>query len=124
MFPCPRRGVFSFASWSPPRFSYIVRPLRKPLWEMASSLAVGGGFKRPPPDDQEKWIWRAQEFMTFTYAATGIGLMVLGLLPWKVLVLWYLTAVFILFTNGLRTLAAHCYCNPPDHEMSFFGAIP
>jgi fatty acid desaturase len=27
--------------------------------------------------------------------------------------------VFILFTNGLRTLVAHCYRNPPDREMKF-----
>lgn len=99
--------------------SYIIQPLRKPLWEMASSLAVGAGFKRPLPDEREKHIWWVQEFTTFAYAATGITLMALGILSWKVLALWYLAAVFILFTNGLRTLVAHCYRNPPNHEMSF-----
>jgi fatty acid desaturase len=99
--------------------SYIVQPLRKPLWEMASSLAVGGGYKRPLPDEREKRIWWAQEFATFAYAGTGVGLMAAGALPGRVLALWYLVAVFILFTNGLRTLAAHAYRNPPDHEMSF-----
>ena len=99
--------------------SYIIQPLRKPLWEMASSLAVGGGFKRPLPDDHEKRIWWAQEFLTFAYAGIGMALMISGILPWKVLVLWYATAVFILFTNGIRTLAAHCYQNPPAHEMTF-----
>ena len=99
--------------------SYILQPLRKPLWEMASSLAVGGGYKRPLPDEREKHLWWVQEFMTFAYAATGILLMAWGILPWRVLLLWYLAAVFILFTNGLRTLVAHCYKNPPNHEMTF-----
>ena len=99
--------------------SYILQPLRKPLWELASSLAVGAGFKRPLPDDRERKIWWTQEFLTFGYAAAGMTLMILGILPWKVLIFWYATAVFILFTNGVRTLAAHCYKNPPSHEMTF-----
>ena len=99
--------------------SYLVQPLRKPLWELASSLAVGSGFKRPLPDKREQRIWWVQEFLTFAYAATAFFLMVRGILPWKVLGLWYAAAVFILFTNGLRTLVAHCYLNPPDREMTF-----
>lgn len=99
--------------------SYVVQPLRKPLWELASSLAVGSGFKRPLPDDRERRVWWVQEFLTFLYAALGVALMAGGLLPWKVLALWYAVAVFILFTNGLRTLVAHAYRNPPDHPMSF-----
>ncbi len=112
-------AVFLFRFLIATPLSYIIHPLRKPLWEMASSLAVGGGFKRPLPRKKEKWIWEIEEFLTFTYAAIAIGLMALGILPWKVLILWYLVAAFILFTNGLRTLAAHCYRNPPDHEMTF-----
>ncbi len=112
-------GIFliRFALLTP--LSYIIQPLRKPLWEYASSLAVGTGNKRPTPTDKEKYIWWIQEFLTFAYAATGVSLMVFGIWPWKVLVLWYLAAVFILFTNGLRTLVAHCYRNPPDREMQF-----
>ncbi len=109
--------LFRFLILTP--LSYIIQPLRKPLWEMASSLAVGGGFKRPAPTEREGKIWIAQEFMTFAYSAVGVLLIWVGLLPWKVLVLWYATAVFILFTNGLRTLVAHCYRNPPTHEMTF-----
>lgn len=99
--------------------SYVIQPLRKPLWEMASSLVVSGDYKRPMPTSAERRLWLFQEFMTFAYSLAGITLIVSGVLPWKVLALWYLAAVFILFTNGLRTLAAHCYRNPPDHEMKF-----
>ena len=99
--------------------SYIIPPMRKPLWEMASSLVVSPGYKRPEPTDRERTIWHLQEFMTVLYSAVGAALLFMGILPLKVLVLWYLAAVFILFVNGLRTLAAHCYRNAPDHEMGF-----
>ena len=99
--------------------SYVIPALRKPLWELASSLVVSPGYKRPLPSLTEKRLWIFQEFMTFFYAFMGIALMFFGIWPWKVLVLWYLLAVFILFMNGLRTLAAHCYRNPPDHELLF-----
>ncbi len=117
MFLAPAVFLLRFLIATP--LSYIIQSLRKPLWELASSLAVGGGFKRALPDKKEKRIWWVQEFLTFAYGTTGITLMTLRILPWKVLILWYLTAVFILFTNGLRTLVAHCYRNPPNHEMSF-----
>lgn len=117
MLLAPAVFLFRFAVLTP--LSYVIQPLRKPLWEMASSLAVGPGYKRPIPDEKEKRVWWVQEFMTFAYAATGLALMAARILPWKVLLLWYLVAVFILFINGLRTLVAHCYRNPPDREMTF-----
>ncbi len=117
MLLVPAIFLIRFLALTP--LSYVVQPLRKPLWELASSLAVGSGFKRPLPDKREQKIWWIQEFMTFAYATTGILLMIRGVLPWKVLGFWYAAAVFILFTNGLRTLVAHCYLNPPDREMTF-----
>lgn len=117
MLVAPAVFLFRFLVLTP--VSYVIRPLRRPLWELASSLAVRAGFKRPLPTEREKRPWLVQEFMTFAYAATGAGLMVSGILPWKTLLLWYLIAVFVLFTNGLRTLVAHCYRNAPDHEMTF-----
>jgi fatty acid desaturase len=117
MLLAPALFLFRFLALTP--LSYFIQLLRKPLWEMASSLAVSPGYKRPPPATREKYLWWAQEFGTFTYAGAGITLIVLGILPWKILLLWYLAAVFVLFTNGLRTLVAHCYRNPPDHEMNF-----
>lgn len=99
--------------------SYLLPPLRKPLWVLGSSLAAGGSYRRPLPDEKEKMTARIQEYITFIYLATAFTLMVKGILPWKVLVLWYLVAVFILVANSIRSLAAHCDRNPPDHVMSF-----
>ena len=99
--------------------SYVIRPLRQPLWVLASSLAAGGSYRRPLPGKRENRTGMVQEFATFAYLAAGIILMSLGILPWKVLLFWYLTAVFILVANSVRSLAAHCDRNPPDHVMSF-----
>ena len=98
--------------------SYIFWPMRKPLWVLGSSLAVGGSYRRPLPEPREKWIAGIQEFLTFAYLAIAFILMAKGILPWKVLALWYLLAAFILMTNALRSLVAHCDRNPPDHVMS------
>ena len=99
--------------------SYIIWPLRKPLWILGSSLAAGGPYRRPLPNEREKRTAWIQEFMTFAYLATAFTLMVKGILSWKVLVIWYLVAVFILVANSMRSLAAHCDRNPADHVMSF-----
>ncbi|HEY5038281.1 MAG TPA: fatty acid desaturase [bacterium] len=99
--------------------SYIFYPLRKPLWVLASHLAAGGTYRRPLPDPKEKRSAWIQEFMTFAYLATGVTLMAQGILPWKVLLIWYFIAVFILVANSVRSLAAHCDRNPPGHVMSF-----
>ncbi len=99
--------------------SYVFYPLRKPLWVFASHLAAGGTYRRPLPNPKEKWEAAIQEFMTFAYLATAFTLMVKGILPWKVLGVWYFMAGFILVFNSLRSLAAHCDRNPPDHVMTF-----
>lgn len=99
--------------------SYLVPPLRKSLWEYASSLAVSHTYKRPVPSRSERTIWHLQEFMTFIYVGIGAFLVYKGPIPLKAVALWYAIAASILFVNGLRTLAAHCYRNPADHEMTF-----
>ncbi len=99
--------------------SYLMPPLRKPLWEYASSLAVSHTYKRPEPTHIERTIWHLQEFSTFLYVGIGAFLVFKGLVPLKAVVLWYLLAATILFVNGLRTLVAHCYRNPSNHEMTF-----
>jgi fatty acid desaturase len=116
MLVAPSAFLLRFLVLTP--LSYILWPLRKPLWILGSSLAVGGDYRRTLPGRKEKWAAGVEEFMTFAYLATALALMVKGILPWKVLVLWYLLAVFILVANALRSLVAHCDRNPPDHVMS------
>jgi fatty acid desaturase len=99
--------------------SYLLPALREPLWIYGSSLAVGGDYRRPLPDRAEKRMGFLQELATFLCLALFFFLMARGILPWKALAVWYGMAVFILVTNALRSLVAHCDRNPPDHIMTF-----
>ncbi|HJT25512.1 MAG TPA: fatty acid desaturase, partial [bacterium] len=100
--------------------SYLIPPLRKLLWEYLSSLSIDPEWKRPEPQERDGKWWRLQEFLTFAYAVAFGFLLWKGILPLKVLVLWYLVATLILLTNGLRTVAAtHCYRNPAGHILEF-----
>jgi fatty acid desaturase len=100
--------------------SYLIPPLRKLLWEYLSSLSIDTEWKRPAPQERDGKYWRIQEFVTFLYAAVFLFLLWKGILPLKVLILWYTVSALILLTNGLRTIAAtHCYRNPADNVLEF-----
>lgn len=97
--------------------SYLHKKLRQLIWESASSLTIDFNYRRPAPSSREEPSWRLQEFFTFLYGATAVGLVIAGILPWQVLLLWYLIAVLMFLLNSLRTLAAHAYRNPGDTVM-------
>jgi fatty acid desaturase len=100
--------------------SYLIPPLRKLLWEYLSSLSIDPEWARPAPQERDGKWWQLQEWLTFGYAVAFGLLLWKGILPLKVLVLWYIVATLILLTNGLRTVAAtHCYRNPADHILEF-----
>ncbi len=117
MLIAPTLFILRFLLLAP--LSYLVPPIRKPLWVLGSHLAVGGPYRRLLPDEPEELEGRIQEAVTFLYVLAGFTLMAKGILPWKTLAVWYLIAVFILVTNALRSLVAHCDRNPPDHIMTF-----
>jgi len=100
--------------------SYFIPPLRKLLWEYLSSLSIDPEWKRPPAQERDGKWWRLQEILTFAYAVVFGVLLWKGVLPLKVLVLWYIVSALILLVNGLRTIAAtHCYRNPAEHVLEF-----
>jgi len=100
--------------------SYLIPPLRKLLWEYLSSLSIDPEWKRPPPQERDGHFWRLQEIVTFAYLSAFGFLLWKGILPMKVLVLWYVVSTLILLTNGLRTVGAtHCYRNSAGHILEF-----
>nr|WP_205010647.1 fatty acid desaturase [Nitrosomonas oligotropha] len=98
--------------------SYLIPPLRKIVWERASSLTIDPTYRRAPDAIRNDLNWRQQELGAFLFGASVIALVVLGVFPYSVLVLWYLTAVAVFILNSLRTLAAHAYRNPGDRKMT------
>jgi fatty acid desaturase len=99
--------------------SYLIPPLRKFCWEHASSLTINPTYKRPKDCIRNDKYWQLQEFATFVFATIVITCVVYEILPFKVLILWYLVGMVIFLLNSLRTLSAHAYRNPGNHKMEF-----
>ncbi|GJL73226.1 MAG: hypothetical protein NMNS01_24250 [Nitrosomonas sp.] len=99
--------------------SYLIPPLRKIVWERASSLTIDPSYKRAENAIRSDTNWQQQELATCLFATLTITSVVLGILPYSILVLWYAIAAAIFILNSLRTLAAHAYRNPGEHHMTF-----
>jgi len=99
--------------------SYLHGTFRHLLWERASSLATDMSYRRPAPGPRDEESWRLQEFATFVFGATVVTLVLVGTLPERTLLIWYLASVLVFVLNSLRTLAAHAFRNPAQHRMSF-----
>lgn len=98
--------------------SYLIPPLRKIVWERASSLTIDPNYRRAADAIRNDLNWRQQEMAACLFGAVIITLVMLEVLPYSLLVLWYLIAVAVFFLNSLRTLAAHAYRNPGDRKMT------
>jgi fatty acid desaturase len=98
--------------------SYVIPPVRKFVWERASSLTIDPTYRRAENAVRNDLNWRQQEMAACLFAAIIIMLVLLEVLPYSLLVLWYLVAVTVFFLNSLRTLAAHAYRNPGEHKMT------
>ncbi|SES88873.1 Fatty acid desaturase [Nitrosospira multiformis] len=99
--------------------SYFIPPLRRILWERASSLTIDMNYKRAPNALRNDRHWRIQEFGAFVFITAVVTCIALGILTSYFLVFWYVIAMFIFFINSLRTLTAHAYRNSADHPMEF-----
>ena len=97
--------------------SYLHEGIRRFAWERASSLTIDLSYRRPIPSSGDRKAWKLQEFFTFLYGATVISLISIGVIPYRVAILWYFVSFSIFFLNSLRTLAAHSYRNPGDRVM-------
>lgn len=98
--------------------SYLIPPLRRIVWERASSLTIDPTYRRAPDAIRNDLNWQQQELGAFVFGASVIALVWFGVFPLSVLILWYLIAVSVFILNSLRTLAAHAYRNPGDRKMT------
>ena len=87
----------------------VIRPLRKLVWERASSLSINPDFRRRPPEGDFARMVHWQEAGTFVWAWALLGsTQVLGWRPLLIaLAVVSATAVF----NQIRTLVAHLWQN-------------
>ena len=96
----------------------MIPPLRKIVWERASSLTIDPTYRRAENAIRNDLNWRQQELATFLFATTVTILAITDVIPYSLLILWYLVAVTVFTLNSLRTLAAHAYRNPGDRKMT------
>lgn len=97
---------------------YLIPPLRKIVWERASSLTIDPAYRRAKDAIRNDHNWRQQEIAACLFGTSVIVLVTLKVFPALLLVLWYLIAVTVFILNSLRTLAAHAYRNPGDRKMT------
>lgn len=97
---------------------YLIPPLRKLVWERASSLTIDPAYRRAKDAIRNDHNWRQQEIAACLFGTSVIALVTLKVFPASLLVLWYLIAVTVFILNSLRTLAAHAYRNPGDRKMT------
>ncbi len=116
-FLLPALLVLRFALLTP--LSYLIPSLRKIVWERASSLTIDPTYKRPKNAIRNDLNWRQQETATCVIALLVGALAVFEIIPYAVVVLWYLITVVIFLLNSLRTLAAHAYRNPGENKLTF-----
>ncbi len=101
--------------------SWLIPPLRGPVWRHVSSLAIDLHYVRGPDTIRNDRRWRVQETMASAWALGTLTAIAFGVLPWSVLWTWYAVAVLVFILNSLRTLGAHAYRNAPDHTLDTTG---
>lgn len=101
--------------------SWVIPPLRGFNWRHLSSLQIDMNYVRGPDTIRNDHHWRVQEAIAALVALAAFAAMIVGVLPWKVLWVWYAVAVLMFILNSLRTLGAHAYRNPPDRHLDTTG---
>jgi len=118
----PLLAVVRFGLLTP--LTWISRPVRDWVHQHMSSMIMDPMYIRPLPSRRTLRVIRLQELFCFLWIVF-IGLRMfapMGLLPGEMrptfLLHVYLTAVFVLTLNALRTLGAHRWTND-GREMTF-----
>lgn len=118
----PILAVIRFGVLTP--MTWFNTPLRDWVLRHASSMIIDPTYLRPLPTEKALRQIRYQEFMTWGYI-TIFGVLIYrgafhnGVVsPW-VLLQAYLTGVFIVTVNAVRTLGAHRWLNKSEDEMTF-----
>jgi fatty acid desaturase len=89
--------------------SYCSKSLRSFVLEKTSSFSINLNYQRTRSSLNTVAMWQAQEFIACFYGWIFIVLILEGVLPYKVLGLWFIIFGVVFFLNSLRTLVAHCY---------------
>ncbi|TWT32239.1 Fatty acid desaturase [Posidoniimonas corsicana] len=118
----PVLAVVRFGVLTP--LTWFNTPLRRWVMTHASSMVIDPTYLRPYPTAKALRLIRRQEALTFLYIVAAAVLLYRGAFhdgvvsPW-VLLQAYLTGVFVVTVNAVRTLGAHRWHNDQHDEMTF-----
>ena len=116
IFFLPFLFVLRFLILAP--ISFVVPPLGRLTWQRLSSLTIDLNYRRSLEQRSKLKTWRLQELLAVAYCWSAVLMVLQGILPVKILVMWYLVSVFMFLLNSLRTLSAHAYTNPGNDKMT------
>lgn len=95
-----RFGVLTPLTWLHPA-------IRNWVHRHTSSMIIDPMYHRPLPTARVLTIVRLQELGCFAFIVAFATLLIVGRLPWFVLLQAYATGVVVITINAIRTLAAH-----------------
>ncbi len=124
IFVIPLLAVFRFGVLTP--LTWISPTVRHWALRRASSMIMDPTYIRPLPTKKTLRIIRIQEVLVFLFIWFMVlrlfwagGLLFQKPLPASFLPHVYLTGVFIVGINAMRTLGAHRWTHLGEHEMTF-----
>ncbi|MEM6799716.1 MAG: fatty acid desaturase [Planctomycetota bacterium] len=113
----PVGAVVRFGLLSP--LSHLMPPLRRFVWERASSIAsMNPYYRRPAASVAIRREALVAEAACFAWIAGVAVLLVTGVVPWSWLLQLYLLFAFVTLMNYTRALGAHRYLNAGE-PMSY-----
>jgi fatty acid desaturase len=86
----------------------LVRPLHQWLAIRASALSMNAEYRRVVSNSLLRTM-KLWEVSSLALWLSALFSMYRGILPWRMLAIWYGTSVITSFVNALRTLGAHHY---------------
>lgn len=106
---------------------WVSPTIRNYIAQHASSMVMDPTYIRPLPTAKVRRIWKIQEALCFAWVVGVAVVYFNGVLPLSggkpipadFIPKIYLLSVAIMFTNSIRTLAAHRYLGHDDTEMTF-----
>lgn len=117
----PPLAVFRFLVLTP--LTWISPAVRDWAHQHASSMVIDPTYIRPLPTREAMRNIRIQETLCFLWClGIAIGAMTVGQWPYPVILHGYLTGVFVLTINAIRTLGAHRWTNA-EGEMTFLEQL-
>jgi len=106
-FVLPIVHTVRFAVIAP--LAWICPAVRRWVDIRASGIGLFGLARRAPPSSAERPHWRRQEVACTCYLMTVFGALLVGILPFELVIQFYAVAASVLILHGVRIMAGHRY---------------